>query len=434
MERAPERFDFFISYAGEDRGWAEWIAWEIEGAGCSTRLQHWDFLPGGSFPAEMHEAIRTCDRTLAVLSPAYLESYYTAKEWQAVFAEGEEGEKKLVPVRVRECEPDGLLRSIIWVDLVGADEESSRSLLLGLLRNGRLKPLTAPAFPAVGGAPTPGPPPAFPIAPVERRSAPAAVEVDWTGERWSAFVLDDKRWIVEARDSELGFRRFGDHANRRTSKFGSPIVGLALSSRASALAVQTEEGVRVAGLDERGLLGDWAKGAGADPGGPRLLALRDVGGKQGVEALLSDDEETFAVDPAARLSGRHVVCGTPASCAAAFAGTFLIVSPAGRVLRGRNVLEAPGGWLDVDCAMGATAELIAGIRGVEGRVLLTAVRQDRDGSEVREVDLPGDAVRVCVARTPSCRAEPSQLVVQTEDGGLAAWSWSDLPAAERIDR
>jgi hypothetical protein len=433
MKRAPERFDFFISYAGEDRGWAEWIAWEIEGAGYSTRLQHWDFLPGGSFPAEMHEALRTCDRTLAVLSPAYLESHYAAKEWQAVFAEGEEGEKKLVPVRVKECKPDGLLRSIIWVDLVGADEESSRSLLLGLLRNGRLKPAVAPTFPAAGDDSTPGPPPAFPIAPVERRSVPAAVEVDWTDEPWAAFVLGDERWVVEARDSELGFRRFGDHANRRTSKFESPIVGLALSSRASALAVQTTAGVRVAGLDERGLLGDWTKGV-ADPGGPRLLALREVEGKQEVEALLSDDEETFVVDPGARLSGRRVVCGTPASSAAPFAGTFLIVSSAGRVLRGRNVLEVPGGWLDVDCATGATAELIAGIRGVEERVVLTAVRQDRGGSEVREVDLPGDAVRVCVARTPSCRDEPSQLVVQTEDGSLAAWSWSDLPVAERMDR
>lgn len=434
MERASERFDFFVSYAGEDRGWAEWIAWEIEEAGFSTRLQHWDFLPGGSFPAEMHEALRACDRTLAVLSPAYLESYYAAKEWQAVFAEGENGEKKLVPVRVKECEPDGLLRPIIWIDLVGSDEEHARSLLLEGLRDRRLKPLTQPTFPGEDGSAAPGSPPAFPVAQVERKVAPAAVEVDWTGDHWSAFMLGDEIWVVEAQDSELGFRRFGDHAKKRTVKFDSPVAGLALSNRASAAGVQTDEGVRVARLDGRGLLGKWTESAGAGPRLPRLLALRDEGGEREVEALLSDENETFTLDPGARLARRRVVCGAPSECAAAFAETFLIVSPAGRVIRGRNVLEQIDGWLDVDCAKGATAELIAGIRRAEGHVVLTAVRQDRSGSEAREVDLPGDAVRVCVARVPNHRDEPSRLIVQAEDGGLAAWSWSDLSAAERTVR
>jgi hypothetical protein len=31
-DRAVER-DFFISYTGADRRWAEWIAWQLEEAG-----------------------------------------------------------------------------------------------------------------------------------------------------------------------------------------------------------------------------------------------------------------------------------------------------------------------------------------------------------------------------------------------------------------
>jgi TIR domain len=433
MEKGSVGFDFFVSYAGEDRAWAEWIAWELEEAGFSTRLQHWDFLPGGSFPAEMHEALRASDRTLPVLSPAYLESYYAAKEWQAVFAEGKDGDRRLVPVRVKECEPDGLLRSIIWIDLVGVDEQDARSLLLGPFLNERLKPPMRPAFPAEDTSPALGLAPAFPAAKIAPKVAPAALEVDWADAGWSAFVLDTEIWIIEARDSELSFRRFGDHAKMRSVDFGSPIAGLALSNRASAVALLTRKGVRVASLDERGLLGEWSESAEVGARSSRLLALRDGGAALG-EALLSDAEETFSFDLTACPPRRQVVCSAPTLCAAAFAGTFLIVSSDGRVIRGRNVLEEPDGWIDVDCAKGATAELVAGIRDANGRTVLVAVRQDRGGSEAREVDLPNDAARVCIVRTPNCREEPSRLIVQARNGGLAAWAWSDLPATERIDR
>jgi hypothetical protein len=40
--------DFFISYNEADRGWAEWIAWQLEAEGYSTIVQAWDFRPGGN--------------------------------------------------------------------------------------------------------------------------------------------------------------------------------------------------------------------------------------------------------------------------------------------------------------------------------------------------------------------------------------------------
>jgi|ERR1700733_595892 len=435
MEKGSVQFDFFVSYAGEDRAWAEWIAWELEEAGFSTRLQHWDFLPGGSFPAEMHEALRASDRTLPVLSPAYLESYYAAKEWQAVFAEGRDGDGRLVPVRVEECEPDGLLRSIIWIDLVGACEQDARSLLLDPLLNERLKPSMRPAFPAGSSSRALRlEPPVFPIAEVAPKVVPAALEVDWADGGWSAFVLGMEVWIIEARDAELVFRRFGDHAKKRSVDLGSPISGLALSNRASTLALRTTSGVQVARFDERGLLAEWSQSAEVGAHSSRLLALGDGGAAAGSEVLMSDANETFLLDLNARSPRRQVVCGAPALCAAAFAGTFLIVSSDGRIIGGRNVLEGPDGWIDVDCAKGTTAELIVGIRRVNERTVLIAVRQGQGGSEAREVDLPNDANRVCVARTPSYRDEPSRLIVQTDDGGLAAWAWSDLPSAGSTDR
>jgi hypothetical protein len=65
--------DFFVSYNRADRGWAEWIAWQLEDGGYSTTLQAWDFHPGSNFVLDMQRATREADRTIAVLSPIMLQ-------------------------------------------------------------------------------------------------------------------------------------------------------------------------------------------------------------------------------------------------------------------------------------------------------------------------------------------------------------------------
>ncbi|MGZ3610292.1 MAG: toll/interleukin-1 receptor domain-containing protein, partial [Ktedonobacteraceae bacterium] len=69
--------DFFISYNKADQRWAEWIAWQLEEAGYQTLLQAWDFLAGGNFVLDMNTAARKATRTIAVLSPDYLDSKFT---------------------------------------------------------------------------------------------------------------------------------------------------------------------------------------------------------------------------------------------------------------------------------------------------------------------------------------------------------------------
>ena len=144
--------DFFVSYTSADRPWAEWIAWELERVGHSTIIQAWDMQPGSNFVHEMHEATRVATRTIAVLSPAFLESDYCEAEWRAAFLKDPTGrERRLVPVRVRACEPDGLLGPLVYVDLVGLAPTASRDALLAGVRGERAKPARAPAHPR-GGA------------------------------------------------------------------------------------------------------------------------------------------------------------------------------------------------------------------------------------------------------------------------------------------
>ncbi len=75
--------DFFISYNGADKTWAEWIAWQLEEEGFSTILQAWDFRPGANFVLKMQEASEKAKRTIAVLSPNYLRADFTQPEWAA---------------------------------------------------------------------------------------------------------------------------------------------------------------------------------------------------------------------------------------------------------------------------------------------------------------------------------------------------------------
>jgi tetratricopeptide (TPR) repeat protein len=151
--------DFFISYTEVDLAWAEWIAWQLEHAGYEVVLQKWDFDPGSNFVLGMQRATIECERTVAVLSPEYCESIAASAEWAARFAEDANGDKRLlIPVRIADFIPPGLLRPIVYVDLFGLkDEVTAREVLLSGVARGRRKPDVSPAFPATGVDSIPAP-------------------------------------------------------------------------------------------------------------------------------------------------------------------------------------------------------------------------------------------------------------------------------------
>ncbi|MGA2741807.1 MAG: toll/interleukin-1 receptor domain-containing protein [Bryobacteraceae bacterium] len=154
--------DFFISYNKADLGWAEWIATQLDDAGYSTIYQHRDFRPGSNFVVEMHRAAADAERTLAVLSPDYLAALYTHPEWAAAFAKDPTGEKGiLVPVRARECELEGLLAQIVYIDFVGRDKAAAKEVLLaGIKRecakpDGEPEPRSSGSLPRIWNVPHP---------------------------------------------------------------------------------------------------------------------------------------------------------------------------------------------------------------------------------------------------------------------------------------
>ena len=136
--------DFFISYNRADKAWAEWLAWTLEEAEYSVVIQAWDFRPGGNFILDMQRATAEANKTIVVLSQDYLNAAYTQSEWAAAFAQDPSSlQRKLIPIRVKECKPDGILKSIVYVDLVDLSEKEAAEAVLGAFRE-RAKPLEKP--------------------------------------------------------------------------------------------------------------------------------------------------------------------------------------------------------------------------------------------------------------------------------------------------
>jgi WD40 repeat protein len=145
------RWDFFVSYTLSDRAWAEWIAWVLEEDDHRVLIQAWDFVPGSNWLVGMQAGTRDAARTVAVLSDAYLNSVFGSAEWQAAVAGDPDGTgRKLLVVRVADCERPGLLAGVVGIDLFGVPEEEARNRLRAMVaaaESGRAKPATAPGFP-----------------------------------------------------------------------------------------------------------------------------------------------------------------------------------------------------------------------------------------------------------------------------------------------
>src|SRR5689334_4069352 len=185
--RTDGPIQIFVSYSSADERWATWMAWELETAGYRAMLQAWDFVPGTNFIEFMDRGVSRSAAVVAVLSQRYVDSPYGRLEWQAALQAAKGNPTgRLVTVRVEDCQVDGLLGIITYIDLVGVtDQHQARALLLDRSRHalaGRAErqevayPLTGQ--PGTGEAATghtaTGPVPAGLVLPPAERAAAAA--------------------------------------------------------------------------------------------------------------------------------------------------------------------------------------------------------------------------------------------------------------------
>ncbi|MGH8885161.1 MAG: toll/interleukin-1 receptor domain-containing protein [Egibacteraceae bacterium] len=145
----------FVSFTGADVVWAEWIAAVAEDAGYTTRFQRWDFGVGSNFVAEMNAALEDAGRLVMVASERYWNSVMATAEWTAAFARNP---ALLVPIRIEEVAPPGLLAPIVYIDIFGVAEAEARARIVEALP-GPVRPPGPVRFP--GGARWPSTPAIF---------------------------------------------------------------------------------------------------------------------------------------------------------------------------------------------------------------------------------------------------------------------------------
>jgi hypothetical protein len=133
------RVQYFISYTGVDEEWARWVAWELERAGYTYRLQAEHFVPGTKFINAMRIWLDNCDHVLALMTEEYFKSEYASLEMHsAVGADPLGAARRVIPIRVKKCTVPSLFRDIVYIDFVGRSEEEQRRALVAGLKAARI--------------------------------------------------------------------------------------------------------------------------------------------------------------------------------------------------------------------------------------------------------------------------------------------------------
>jgi TIR domain/Tetratricopeptide repeat/NB-ARC domain len=125
---------FFVSHAGRDRAWAEWVAWQLAGAGHAPVLDLWDWASGQSFGSKIRDALRRCHIVILLFSTVYFDRFrHEAEEWPALLSMPGTDQGRLVPVRVEDVPAASMpaaLRALAFRDLFGMPEDRARHVLL----------------------------------------------------------------------------------------------------------------------------------------------------------------------------------------------------------------------------------------------------------------------------------------------------------------
>ncbi|WP_020135842.1 FxSxx-COOH system tetratricopeptide repeat protein [Streptomyces sp. 351MFTsu5.1] len=149
MTDATQRL--FVSYAGPDRPWAEWVSWQLKRAGHQVELDRWDWRTGDDFVQKMNLALDRAEAVVALFSKNYFAAgRWTHEEWSAIVAV----RGRLVPVAIEALIEDDippLLAGRLRRDLHGLDETGAAAALLEAVHGPNL-PTGPVVFPGAASA------------------------------------------------------------------------------------------------------------------------------------------------------------------------------------------------------------------------------------------------------------------------------------------
>jgi len=125
-------YDIFISYAHADKTFTNKLVKSLEAAGIRVWKDDKNIQGGAEWHQAIASGITQSKLVLNVLTPNSLESEFVEKE--LIFATYN-AKKKIIPLRVKDCQPPLLLANLQYVDFYRKNYEKTFEDLLDLIRD-----------------------------------------------------------------------------------------------------------------------------------------------------------------------------------------------------------------------------------------------------------------------------------------------------------
>ncbi len=123
------QIDFFISYSSKDVEFAKFVNETLKNKGYQTKIQYEDFGKK-DFVNEIHEALSSQARVIALYSQNYFASEYCLKEaLTALTGDPFNKNERLIPLKISECRPLGYLANVAYLDLIPLRALDNQSII-----------------------------------------------------------------------------------------------------------------------------------------------------------------------------------------------------------------------------------------------------------------------------------------------------------------
>ena len=118
----------FISYSHNDKDWVKgWFLPRFENNGFNVHIDYRDFDIGRPSLLNMERAVETCDKTVLVCSPDYIDSEFC--QFEAILLQTEdpiEVRKKILPLMLHDCQLPKRLKMFTYADFRDENEWESQ--------------------------------------------------------------------------------------------------------------------------------------------------------------------------------------------------------------------------------------------------------------------------------------------------------------------
>lgn len=127
-EPTSYRYDVFISYHPRDGDWVwDWLLPRLEQAGLRVCIDQNCFQPGAPVATEIERAVGESRRTLAMMTPAWVESQWD--QFEALLIQQKDAAariRRLIPLLLKPCDPPDRIKLLQWVDFTDAGRQEEQ--------------------------------------------------------------------------------------------------------------------------------------------------------------------------------------------------------------------------------------------------------------------------------------------------------------------